>query len=552
MRLLLTLLLVFLQVQIFSQWNYLGQRKFSTTAYSRHRIAANQFGTFVASSGASGITAFRFNTVQNRWDTLGSSNFISGIVDEVALKNDTFLICFQDIATRRVGVLQFHSNTWSLVGGVFVSDNASDDDCGMAIVNNQIHVAFQDRQGSSGKATVKRFNGSSWVTVGAPRFTSGNAWDIGLCAVGNTPYISFREFISSSDNKVSVMALNNSNNSWNYIGSRGITTNTPPNTDALNKLLYDTASNNIYLVSEHANYVGIFQFLEGSWVSLGIINNTFIPDYFAFISEGKIALHQGQPVVFVDATLDIFAFKYNGTSWQPFLSTTPITDSGTNDYDVCSYNDSLYIVYSDQRYTETPDGRTSVQRFFSGNVALHSTGLNLTGTRQQQQVALQWYTLSEQGTANFIVEGSTNQADFKPLQRLNASGYTNSSTRYQTLISTTMSNATFFRIKQVNQNGTTQYSNTIYLPNAKSNNLTLNVFPNPFFKQFQIQLHATQSGSMYVTLSNNLGTTVYQAEQKIQSGYNNIIITPYSNLPQGTYFLKVTLDNQSQHLTLVK
>jgi hypothetical protein len=98
-----------------AQWSVLGSRKFSASMYSQHRIVANRFGVFTAVSGASGVTAYRYNNNANRWDTLGNTNFTRGIVDEIALKNDTLLIAYQDLATRRIGVMQFVNNAWSLV-----------------------------------------------------------------------------------------------------------------------------------------------------------------------------------------------------------------------------------------------------------------------------------------------------------------------------------------------------------------------------------------------------------------------------------------------------
>jgi hypothetical protein len=400
--------------------------------------------------------------------------------------------------------------------------------------------------GSTGKATVKRFNGSSWVVVGNQRFTTGNAWDIHLASVGNTPYISFREFISSTDNKVSVMALNGT--TWSYVGSRGISINVAPNTSGRNELCYDTLQHKLYLVtaqkSGFPDGVGIFEWVESSWVNIGNITTSMLADNFYSVDYGKLAIHQGRPVVIVESGLgDITAFKYNGTTWQPFLNNTPINDSGTFDFDVCSYNDTLYVSYGDQRYTETPDGRTTVQRFFTGNSILHSNGLTLSG-RRQPQTQLQWSTLSEQGTVNFIVEASTDNRQFVAIATVNASGYTNRTTTYQhTPNLSIMDKATFFRIRQVNMNGTTQYSNTIYLPLSTAN-LTVNVFPNPFIDKIQLQLHVSDASTVQLVLTNTYGQAIQQHVQQVTKGYNTLTVKAPSHLPQGTYFLEVRYANE--------
>jgi hypothetical protein len=77
------------------------------------------------------------------------------------------------------------------------------------------YVVFQDYLSSS-KATVRKFNGSSWETVGSAGFSAGSA-DYTSIAIRSdgTPYVVYRD----NGSKATVMKFDGSN--WVTVGSAG-------------------------------------------------------------------------------------------------------------------------------------------------------------------------------------------------------------------------------------------------------------------------------------------------------------------------------------------
>ncbi len=84
------------------------------------------------------------------------------------------------------------------------------------------YVAYRDK-GNSYKATVMRFNGSTWVNVGTPGFSAGQAdyTSIAIDASG-TPYVVYRD--SANSKKASVMKFNGS--AWTNVGSNPVSNTT--------------------------------------------------------------------------------------------------------------------------------------------------------------------------------------------------------------------------------------------------------------------------------------------------------------------------------------
>jgi hypothetical protein len=82
--------------------------------------------------------------------------------------------------------------------------------------NGTPYVAYEDT-GNSHKATVMKYNGSSWASVGPVGFSSGIVFSISLSVYSGTPYISCDEDIISGGSTV-VGAVMSYNGSWNDVG----------------------------------------------------------------------------------------------------------------------------------------------------------------------------------------------------------------------------------------------------------------------------------------------------------------------------------------------
>jgi len=91
------------------------------------------------------------------------------------------------------------------------------------------------------------------------------------------------------------------------------------------------------------------------------------------------------------------------------------------------------------------------------------------------------------------------------------------------------------------------------ITNMLTSDFTINISPNPFNNQFQIQLKLDTETFVNLELINPLGQTILQQEVLGSTGDNNITWElPKSSIPSGHYFLKVTTNNEEKTFKVIK
>ncbi|MBO9597305.1 MAG: DUF1533 domain-containing protein [Cohnella sp.] len=178
--------------------------------------------------------------------------------------------------------------------------------------NGTPYVAYKDAGvgGTDGKATVKKYNGSSWVPVGSAGFSAGTVAYTSMFVDNGIPYAAYQD--AANGNRVTVMKWNGS--SWGAVGNAGFSTN-----QALYVSLY------VYNGIPYVAYVDsgngtsgkatVMTYNGSSWVPVGTAEFTAgLASYTSlFVSEGIPYL------AFQDAANSSKAtvMKYDGSNWEP-------------------------------------------------------------------------------------------------------------------------------------------------------------------------------------------------------------------------------------------
>ena len=131
-----------------------------------------------ASSGKATVKKFNGSS----WVTVGSSNFTAGFAGNITLKLDTsgkpYIAYVDYFFSKSASVMRYNGSGWVYVGGpgftpVFTPFSSIPS---LAISRTNIpYVAFSQLL-SSNKATVERFDGTSWVPVGGGTISAGPAF----------------------------------------------------------------------------------------------------------------------------------------------------------------------------------------------------------------------------------------------------------------------------------------------------------------------------------------------------------------------------------------
>jgi hypothetical protein len=158
-----------------------------------------------------------------QWTVVGSADFSAGQVNFNSLaldSSDTPYVAYMDIATTPNGlatVMKYDGSSWVTVGSAGFSVGAVNW-TSLAISSGTPYVAFFDSgEPTSGKATVMTYNGSSWSAVGTAGFSMGQAYSTSLAIHGGTLYVAYLDVYYG--NKVTVMTSSGSN--WSALGTAG-------------------------------------------------------------------------------------------------------------------------------------------------------------------------------------------------------------------------------------------------------------------------------------------------------------------------------------------
>lgn len=169
----------------------------------------------------------------------------------------------------------------------------------------------------------------------------------------------------------------------------------------------------------------------------------------------------------------------------------------------------------------------------SSSSALPVTWLYFTGKATQSlSASLEWATTEEDHSAYFELERRTNYSEFEAVGKINAAGNSTHTQTYSLTDAVPDAGLYYYRIKQVDQDGTFTYGRIISLQIGEKD--LIKVFPNPVVNDIQIQSERTiQSIQVY----NNLGLKILDINEPTH--FVKIDMSKY--LP-GIYVFKINGD----------
>jgi hypothetical protein len=180
-------------------------------------------------------------------------------------------------------------------------------------------------------------------------------------------------------------------------------------------------------------------------------------------------------------------------------------------------------------------------------VILSETEVKLTGKANHKVNDLYWNTDEHLLAHSFIIEKSSDNNTFTPLQEVANRGVSRYSMSDFTPYATT-----YYRVAVVQKNGDVSYSNTIVLTNkTKAGGFSVNdIHPNPANTAFSFQFELAERGaSVAFKMYNILGELV---EYKELSS-SQIITLQTDNLESGIYYLVFSSETEQQsHKLLIQ
>ena len=225
-----------------------------------------------------------------------------------------------------------------------------------------------------------------------------------------------------------------------------------------------------------------------------------------------------------------------------------------------------YIVFAGSNSTFTVTNLTSGQEYFfyaidynnlqtlgaenylnpAQPIALPVELTAFTATLRNAKVSLAWSTASEKNSKGFEVQRSQNGKTFATLQFVAGQGSTSSATNYAAVDAQPLGGTSYYRLKQVDYDGTFAYSPVAVITNGGAITSEVSLYPNPAQDVVTVSLGQLPAAGARVTVADMMGRLVL-SDKLGANGELSI-----AQLQAGTYIVTVETGGQKISRKLAK
>ncbi len=177
--------------------------------------------------------------------------------------------------------------------------------------------------------------------------------------------------------------------------------------------------------------------------------------------------------------------------------------------------------------------------------------ISFNAARAQSAVLLNWSTASELNNALFEVERSKDGKNFDLIGKVAGNGTTTQVSEYSFKDTQPLTDVTYYRLKQIDNDGTFEYSPVRAVDRvAFGSTEPVKAYPNPTSGMFKLELPEGTPANATITIVSATGQTVYSGNaNSILNANQQIDISRYT---AGVYILNISSDTNKQSLRITK
>ena len=163
---------------------------------------------------------------------------------------------------------------------------------------------------------------------------------------------------------------------------------------------------------------------------------------------------------------------------------------------------------------------------------------------QDDKVELNWGTATETNNDYFEVQRSQDGLSWESIATVDGGGTKIVASEYLEYDYAPHFGLSYYRIKQVDHDGTTDYSDYREVNFGADGGKTLeikSIYPNPFNNLVNVEVSTMINGDAQIEVLNSSGAVVYDMTTNLMSGSNSIRVDGLDQLPGGYYVIRVMI-----------
>mgnify|MGYP002619621290 CR=1 FL=1 len=232
----------------------------------------------------------------------------------------------------------------------------------------------------------------------------------------------------------------------------------------------------------------------------------------------------------------------------PYLVITSGTANGS--FVACGYaplsytanastgTDYFLHVFEDHNCSGSNFNQSCGRLTFNLTSALPVELMSFTGNPEKENKnKLEWVTASELNNDYFEIQTTIDGKNFNTIGTIEGSGTTNT-LNYYLFYHRVSSPECYYRLKQVDYDGATSYSEIILVKNENYNEIS--IWPNPVINKLNIASFEATSRHLDLSVFDINGVLVKQSIHHVDEGFNLVEIEISNEIKSGMYFLLVT------------
>lgn len=153
-------------------------------------------------------------------------------------------------------------------------------------------------------------------------------------------------------------------------------------------------------------------------------------------------------------------------------------------------------------------------------------------------VQLNWSTASEINSQSFDIERAYDGRNFVKISTTVAAGNSSTVRNYSAIDATDFNASAFYRLKQINKDGSFTYSQIVVVNKGNISNNFISVFPNPTHGKVQLRFVSNSNNPAQLQVNDLNGKIIVNQFVAVAKGINNVEYD-ISKLAKGVYYFRL-------------